>query len=486
MDSYKNFDQALPKDQSTGDTVELSQNLSNQNQDTHNQYKLPPKIKKTNVFVSLARFLMILFVLVLFLISSVSIYILVNPTSTFSKLLVEKTFISNFLELKQAKDPDQTSFQETKESKIVNKTLGLEEPDDKSFNFTSSAEAVSLQEAIQKVLPSVISINVEDINATKDSQLTSGTGFIVRKDGLVITNKHIVFKKCGSAKDKYQLIARDKDLNVFKLKLLSIDPVYDLAILQIIYNEKGKVFSPVNISSNQNLKLGMEVLAVGNALGQLPNTVTKGILSGLDRSIQGNELEDKCNGKKIYSDGLIQTDAAISKGNSGGPLFDPTGSLIGVNTFGAKDGENIGLAIPSTQVLTALNSFQENNQILRPSLKVETEVIDSSFITQNDWLPTNYGEIITSLEKKSKKDPKSQLNQSGLNIGDIILSVDGEEIITTPKNPSPLKRKILTYSPDQEITLEVRKVQKVEGEAYFYEDELQEIKVKLVKDFIEL
>jgi S1-C subfamily serine protease len=168
---------------------------------------------------------------------------------------------------------------------------------------------------------------------TQSQQIGAGTGFIVRSDGYIVTNRHVVFDNQAN----YTVLLSSgvqKSAKVFYR-----DPTQDLAIIKI----DGKGYSTIPIGNSSNLKLGQTVVAIGNALGEYNNSVSVGIISGLNRTIQAQDN----NGQIETLNGVIQTDTAINPGNSGGPLLDLSGNVIGVNVATNLGASNIAFAVPS-------------------------------------------------------------------------------------------------------------------------------------------
>jgi serine protease Do len=321
-----------------------------------------------------------------------------------------------------------------------------------SNTFAPAANAMSVVDIVNTNLPSVLSINVISDN---QGNATAGTGYIVSDDGLVITNKHVISLLCGGFERAFKVVGINNDQVVYDLELKSVDPIDDIAILKI--KNAPANLKKIEFGDSNNLKLGEDVVAVGNALGTLQNSVTKGVVSGLDRSFESGGLVDECTKNDFQVNGLIQTDAAINKGNSGGPLFNSAGQMIGMNTLGTEGAQGVGLAIPSATILTSLNSYLKNNQIIRPRLGVVTQEIDPTKKLQNTWLPLEYGEFIGSFDANIPVDkvvsPGSSAEESGLKYGDIILEVNGEKLVSKQSNPSPLRRKILTKQSSETIDI---------------------------------
>ena len=166
-------------------------------------------------------------------------------------------------------------------------------------------------------------------------EVGGGSGFIVSSDGIIVTNKHVVLDE----KAQYTVLANDG--NKYSAKVLARDPNQDIAIIKIDANN----LSVVNLGDSDGVEIGQSVIAIGNALGEFRNTVSVGIISGLMRTITagGGGFEEKL-------EEVIQTDAAINLGNSGGPLLNLFGEVIGMNTAMATDAENIAFAIPVNKI----------------------------------------------------------------------------------------------------------------------------------------
>jgi len=191
-----------------------------------------------------------------------------------------------------------------------------------------------------------------------------GSGFIVSKDGFIITNKHVVADEQAT----YKVLTNDK--KEFNVEKIYRDPLNDLAILKVNANN----LKALSLSDSSKLKLGQMTIAVGTPLGEFTNTVTTGIVSGLGRGITaGSPFE----GFVEKLDNVIQTSAPISPGNSGGPLLNSSGQVIGINTAIAQEGSNIGFAIPSNVIKDLLENFAKSgNSFERPYVGVRYKMVD--------------------------------------------------------------------------------------------------------------
>ena len=201
-----------------------------------------------------------------------------------------------------------------------------------------SSKGGELQRAVAAVSPAVVSIFERDGGG---SQLASGTGFVVRSTGYIVTNKHVVEDTRGSY---YASFAGGKEKPV---TIVWLSPTDDLAIIKIV----GSGYPTVTLGDSAALAVGQQVFAIGNALGRFDNTVSVGVVSGLNRTITA---ADPYSGEGITLNGVIQTDAAINPGNSGGPLADLQGRVVGMSVATAKGSQSVGFALPISRVKAAL------------------------------------------------------------------------------------------------------------------------------------
>jgi serine protease Do len=206
----------------------------------------------------------------------------------------------------------------------------------------------------ERASPAVVMISAQSINPYKvQGRVTHiiGSGFIYDSKGLIITNSHVAF-------GRQTLYVTLDDGSVVPAHLLGADPIYDIAVLQIPKPDKGK-FSTVPLGDSEHLRVGENVIAIGNPLG-LDQTVTRGIVSGVNRILPETPLS--------LGEPLIQTDTPINPGNSGGPLLNMCGEVIGMNTAIVPDAQNIGFAIPINLVKTVLPSLIKDGRMIRPWL----------------------------------------------------------------------------------------------------------------------
>lgn len=284
-------------------------------------------------------------------------------------------------------------------------------------------EESAMTNAIDQVIPAVVSISVQKTKANQDQELTGGTGFIFDKTGLILTNKHVVKR---NEADGFTVTLNDK--REFTAKILAEDPFDDVAILKIVAGEEGSSlpeFPVVKLGDSAGLKLGQKVLVIGNALVKYSNSVAAGIVSALNRDISAYYYDFK--GPSENLSGLIQTDAPVNYGNSGGPLINLQGEVIGMVTALEESAEGIGFAIPVDDLKPSLESFKEFGEIIRPALGVRFVMLDKKQAQEID--PSlSYGALLVSNETGIKDAVilKSNAYKAGLREGDVILSVNDQ------------------------------------------------------------
>ena len=318
-------------------------------------------------------------------------------------------------------------------------------------------EESAIISAVEKVNPAVVSIvitkdlpKLEQLGSpfggfffeapsgeTEKQQIGAGTGFVVSSDGMIVTNKHVVYDTAA----EYTVVTKDNQK--YQAKVLARDSFNDLAIVKI--EAKDSPF--IELGDSDKIKLGQRVIAIGNALGEFQNTVTTGVISGIGRSITAS---GGAQSEKLSE--LIQTDAAINPGNSGGPLVNLDGQVIGVNTAVSQSAQLIGFAIPINQVKKDIDDVKQFGKIRRPFLGVRYAIVTDDFAKANN-LEKNYGAIIVKGDTRDELAvvPASPADQVGLSAGDIIMEFDGEKITAD----RPLADLIWKYNPGDKVILKI-------------------------------
>jgi len=389
----------------------------------------------------------ILIGLVLILISSFFGFLAGTISSTLFSLQIQNVLQKLNIELPQ---PQVTQFQISEEKEIPQ-------------YLPQISEEKAVIEVVKEVSPAVVSIIVtKDLPVIEEywvspfeespfefkipqyrqkgvekQEIGGGTGFIVSEDGLALTNKHVVSVEGAD----YTVLTNDG--RKFPAKVLARDPSQDLAILEI---EGGK-FPVLKLGDSDKIEIGQTVIAIGNALGEFRNTVSVGVISGLGRTVaaSGGGLVE------ILTD-VIQTDAAINRGNSGGPLLNLKGEVIGVNTAMALGAENIGFAIPINKAKKDIEQVKTLGKIVYPFLGVRYIIINEKIQGKNN-LPVDYGAWIIRGDRPDETAifPGSAAEKVGLKEGDIILEFNGEKITTE----NSLAKIIMKYNPRDKVVLKI-------------------------------
>ena len=240
-----------------------------------------------------------------------------------------------------------------------------------------------------------------------------GSGFIIDENGIVVTNNHVI-------QDADDIIVRVNGDQEYKAKVLGADPLMDIAVLQLETEDK---FKPVGFGDSDKARIGDWVLAIGNPFG-LGGTVTAGIISARNRSIGLSRYED-----------FIQTDASINSGNSGGPLFDMEGNVIGINTaiLGRNGSIGIGFSIPSNSAQQVIKQLIEFGETKRGWLGVRIQDVTKE-IAEVEELDKPRGALVASVAENSPSE------KAGIQAGDIILEFNGVEIKQMKELPAIVAR----------------------------------------------
>ncbi len=318
----------------------------------------------------------------------------------------------------------------------VKEEVSIPTTETKKFKLEESS---AITKAVEEVKPAVVSIiaeeQVTDFFGITRTKVAGGSGFIITSDGLIITNKHVVSKKNW----QYQVYLNDG--TKYDAVVKSRDPFNDLAILKI----RAKNLSVVELGSSEEMAVGQYVIAIGNALGEFQNTVTLGVVSAKERNLQA---ANETGGVESF-EGLLQVDAAINQGNSGGPLVNLAGQVVGVNVAKAEEAESIGFAIPVEVVRSAIKSLNKYDKIVRPYLGVRYVFLTPETASVSN-ISVNYGALIYSGQAGERAIvPNSPAAKAGLKANDIIIKVNGKKIDSTHS----LGRLLQQYSPGDKIKI---------------------------------
>ncbi|MEP6710595.1 MAG: trypsin-like peptidase domain-containing protein [Candidatus Saccharibacteria bacterium] len=269
-----------------------------------------------------------------------------------------------------------------------------------------------------KVAPSVVSIVTSVTKATARSGLQeyegAGSGIIVGSDGYVMTNKHVVD---GS---KTVSVTLNDGTTYDNVAVIGTDPLNDIAFLKI---PGVKDLPTAELGDSKTIRVGQKVVAIGNALGQYKNTVTSGIISGTGRPITA---QSETGANEDLTD-LIQTDAAINSGNSGGPLLNLQGQVIGINTAIAQDAQGIGFALPVATIKGMLKGVLTNGKVEHAYLGVRYISITPDVVKQYG-LSIEQGSYVIGVQDSPAVVSGSPADKAGIKEKDIITAVNGTEI----------------------------------------------------------
>ena len=303
-------------------------------------------------------------------------------------------------------------------------------------------EDSAIIETAQKVSPAVVSIISSSkiqgfFGQSSYAEESDGTGFIITSDGMIMTNRHVVSSKKGS----YKVLTHDG--KSYEAKVVSLDPANDIAVIQIDVDN----LPVVSFGDSSKLQVGQRVVAIGNALGEYQNTVTAGVVSAVGRTISAYGR----GGRSEKLEGVIQTDAAINEGNSGGPLVNLEGQVVGMNTAIDEGGQLISFAIPSNIVREAMDSVLEHGRIVRPFLGVRYLEVTKELAQLNDLKSEKGALVYSGNSNLLAVIPDSPADKAGLEVNDIITKVNDDEI----NKDNSLSRLLQKYSPGTEVELTI-------------------------------
>ena len=254
-----------------------------------------------------------------------------------------------------------------------------------------------------------------DQGGTTKQEVGGGSGFFITADGLILTNRHVV----SDTQADYTVLTNDG--KKYSAKVLARDPARDVAVIKI----EGTNFPTLTLGDSDSLQIGQTTIAIGNTLGEFTNSVSRGIVSGLKRNLEAGSGF----GSSERLTDVIQTDAAINAGNSGGPLLDIDGNVIGINVAMAQGAQNVGFALPINQATRLIDQAKGGTKITIPFLGVRYIAIDAS-VQQEAQLPFDYGVLVLRGNKITDLAvvPGSPADKAGIVENDIILEADGKKI----------------------------------------------------------
>ncbi len=301
--------------------------------------------------------------------------------------------------------------------------------------YVITQEEKDVVEIIEEAGHSVVSIAISQLSLSQEEGLIDrsrniGSGFVVDSSGLIVTNQHVVSDTTAD----YTVITEDGD--EYPVVEILRDDFNDIAIVKVAL-EEGEELSALGLGDSDSLLVGQNVIAIGTPLGEYAGSATTGIISGLDRSVTASSGWFGSTAK-TYED-VIQTDAAVNPGNSGGPLINSLGEVIGINFATTSGADNISFAIPINKVKTRLEEYRTYGKFIRPYLGVSYQMISEyEALYYTDVVP---GALVLRV------DPASPAFEAGIERGDIVVKFGEDEV-----NRS-LADIIQEYAVDEEVSV---------------------------------
>ncbi len=307
---------------------------------------------------------------------------------------------------------------------------------EKIFRNEVVKEESTIIDVVEQVSPAVVSIVVKQVgfdvfSGPYSSEDGVGTGFIVTTDGVIVTNSHVVDSEAG----EYSVVLNDG--TAYEVKRVNLDVTSDLALLEL-ESESELNLPTVELGDSDSLVSGQTAIAIGNALGKFQNTVTVGVVSGIARDF----VASSGFGDATTYENAIQTDAALNPGNSGGPLLNSAGQVIGINVATTRGADNIGFAIPVNTLKPILESFLVEGRIIRPYMGIAYTIITKD-ISAIRRLPE--GVFVNTVLAESPAD------QAGIEEGDIITKLNGVQL----SEDNPLSAIISSLKVGDSVAVEV-------------------------------
>ena len=301
---------------------------------------------------------------------------------------------------------------------VINNLLGInsDSSDSDSLDIVVSESEADIINMVKNAQKGVVSIAVSQLSLSKDQGAVTndsniGTGFVIDATGWIITNQHVV----SSTTADYKVVTSDG--NQYDVTEIARDDANDIAILKI----DAKDLTVLTLGDSEKLAVGQDAVAIGTPLGEYSGSVTKGIISGLDRTVTASS--SWYGGTSKTYEGVIQTDAAVNPGNSGGPLLNSQGEVIGVNFATTSDADNISFALPINVVKEKIEEYRTYGKFIKPYLGVSYQMI-SEF---EAYYYTNVvaGAFIQSI------DTEGPAYVAGLRKGDIVTQFGEDKVDTS-------------------------------------------------------
>lgn len=315
------------------------------------------------------------------------------------------------------------------------------EVSDQGSNVIISQKEADLAELVEKTSPTVVSIVTSQVSGQGFFQQEvegAGTGIVISEDGYILTNKHVI-SEARSVQVVMSDGTRHSDVTV-----VGGDPLNDIAFLKIKNVSDLKV---ATLGDSGAMRVGQDVIAIGNSLGQYQNTVTSGIVSGLGRPVTAASSE--LNSRVESLTDLLQTDAAINPGNSGGPLINSAGQVVGINTAIAADAQGIGFAIPINAAKGMIRGVIANGKVEKAYLGVQYVAITPDVRTQYK-LSVDQGALVRS-GSGSAVESNGPADKAGIKDGDIITKVNEKSV----GNQGGLGSLVAEFMPGEKVTLTI-------------------------------
>jgi len=296
----------------------------------------------------------------------------------------------------------------------ISKYINFEESEE-SKQIVLSGDEVNIINIVENTGPSVVSIAISKLSLTQEEGLIDesnniGTGFVVSAEGVIITNQHVV----SDTASEYKVVTKDGD--EFAVVEILRDDVNDLALLKIDPN--GKELKAIELGDSDDLLVGQTVIAIGTPLGEYAGSVTSGIISGLNRSVTTSASWFGTTSKTY--EGVIQTDAAVNPGNSGGPLINSQGKVIGINFATTSGADNISFAIPINKIKSRIEEYRTYGKFIKPYFGVTYQMI-------SEYEALYYSDVVAGA-LVVRIDPLAPAYKAGIRRGDIITEFAGEKL----------------------------------------------------------